>query len=191
MIKSDINLLPRKKKVPAKIILGIPAGILLLAVICALGIMAPSLALGAQQAKLNVLQQQLSTYSQVETNYQQKVGAYSTIQEQQKNYNDFVSNDKQTLDMLNKINAIKPSTITLLSEKFDIDRIILSGYGTTDIEIARFEIELRKLGLFSDILLSSITGPDNQRSYSYTLMYKADSSQASSAASSKEGSASK
>jgi len=191
MVKSDINLLPKKKKIPASILLGIPATIILLVFILAVGIMTPSLLLNAKQAQLDALEKQLSTYSQVETNYLQKLKDYSALQSQQKNYNDFIASDKQTMDLLTRIDAAKPSTVTILSEKFDSEKVIVSGYATTDIEVARFEIELRKLALFPEILLDSITGPADQRNFSFTLMHRLETSQASSAASSQEGSTSK
>lgn len=191
MIQSDINLLPKKKKIPAKIILGVPAGIILLAAVVALGIMLPSISLAAKQAELDALKLELATYSQVETDYLQKLQEYSVIQEQQANYNDFVSTGNETLDLLNKINSVKPSTITILSEQFGGEKIVLAGYGTTDIEIAKFEIALRNLGLFSEIMLDSITGPDDQRNFSFTLLQSTDSSTessgVSSASSSQEG----
>lgn len=195
MIQPDINLLPKKKKIPAKILLGIPAGILLLVIVFALGIMLPSISLAAKQAELDALKLELSTYSQVETDYLQKLQEFSMIQERQKNYDDFVSTGKETLDFLSKINGIKPSTITILSLQFGIEKIAITGYGTTDIEIAKFEIALRNLGLFSEILLDSINGPDDQRNFSYTLLLPAEASQesqgVSSSASSQEGSTGK
>ena len=189
MIHSDINLLPKKKKVPAKILLGVPALIALVAFIAAIAVIMPSLSLGAQKAKLDSMKKQLTTYSQVESEYQQKLKAFATIQEQEKNYNDFVSTDKETLNLLNKIKAAKLPSITILGMKFDSDKIILSGYGTTDIEIAKYEIALRNLGLFSDIQLASINGPENQRSFSYTLVHRNGSSKTASAASSQGSSA--
>ena len=195
MIQPDINLLPKKKKIPAKIILGVPAGILLLVIVCVLGVMLPSVSLAAKHAELDALKQEISTYSQVETEYLQKLQEFSTIQERQKNYNDFVSTGKETLDLLSKINGVKPSTITILSMQFGIEKIVITGYGTTDIEIARFEIALRNLGLFSEIILDSITGPDDQRNFSFTLLQPAlvsqESQAVSSSASSQEGSTSK
>ena len=191
MVKSDINLLPKKKKIPASILLGVPAGIFVLVFIIALGIMAPSLLLSTQQAQLNALEKQLSAYSQVETEYLQKLKEYSTLQNQQKNYNDFIASGKDALDLIKKIDAAKPSTITNLSEKFDMNSVTVTGYGTTDIEIARFEIELRKLALFPDILLDSITGPDGQRNFSFILMHSVETSGVSSAVSSQEGSTGK
>ena len=191
MVKSDINLLPTKKKIPASLLLGIPAGILLLVGILALGIMAPSFLLNVQQTQLDALEKELSTYSAVETNYLQKLKEFATLQSQEKNYTDFVASDKLALDLLTRINAVKPSTVTILSENFDIEKVTVAGFATTDIEIARFEIELRKLALFPEILLDSITGPVDQRNFSFILMHKVETSQTSSAASSQEGSTSK
>ncbi len=180
MVKSDINLLPKKKKIPASLLLGVPAGILLLVGILSLGIMAPSLLLNAQQAQLTALETELSTYSKVETTYLQKIKEFATLQGQEKNYNDFTAPDRLVKDLMSRINAVTPSTVTVLSKEFDPERVTVSGFATTDIEIARFEIELRKLALFTEILLDSITGPDEQRNFSFILIYKAEISSASS-----------
>lgn len=177
MVKSDINLLPKKKKIPASILVGIPAGILLLVAILALGIMGPSLLLNAQQAQLTAMQTELSTYSKVETTYLQKIKEFATLQGQEKNYNDFTASDRQVLDLMSKINAVTPSTVTILSKEFNTEKVTVSGFATTDIEIARFEIELRKLAMFSDILLDSITGSDDQRNFSFILIHKSATSQ--------------
>jgi ABC-type transport system involved in cytochrome bd biosynthesis fused ATPase/permease subunit len=173
----------------------VPAGILLLVFVVALGIMLPAVSLAAKQAELDALKLELSTYSQVETDYLQKLQEYSVIQEQQKNYTDFVSTGKETLDLLSKINGIKPSTITILSLQFGVEKVVITGYGTKDIEIAKFEIALRNLGMFSEIMLDSITGPDDQRNFSFTLLQLTgipqESQGVSSSASSQEGSTSK
>ncbi len=172
----DINLLPKKKRISAKVALGVPAVILLVAALAAGGVMLPERLLQLKQERLASLEQQLSAFSATEQEYFAKLQEFTVLQKQQTNYESFTASSKQTLDLLKRIKAIKPATVTILSEEFDSEKIILTGYAETDIAIAGFEVSLRKLGLFSDITLGSIAGPQGRRSFSFTLTHKSETS---------------
>lgn len=171
MLKTDINLLPKKKKIPVSVTFGVPLALLFFALIVTIGILLPRMALNAQQTKLNSLEKDLTAYSNVETAYSQAVEEYAKIQNQQKTYKDFTESKYLTLDLINKINLVKPKTITLLDLNFDSEMISISGFATSDIEIAKFEVELRKLAIFSEINLGGIEGPDDKRTFSFSLMH--------------------
>lgn len=189
----DINLLPKKKKLSAKVALGVPAVILLIAALAAGGVMLPDRLLQTKEERLASLQQQLAAFSATEQEYLAKLQEFTILQKQQANYESFTGSSKQTLDLLKRIKAAKPAAVTILAEEFDSEKIVLAGFAETDLAIADFEVSLRKLGLFSDITLSSITGAQGRRSFSFTLTHKpeissdAASDSSSGAASSQEG----
>ncbi|MHB8962686.1 MAG: PilN domain-containing protein [Saccharofermentanales bacterium] len=178
MIKSDINLIPRKKKIPLSVTLGILFGGIGFILLVVIGIYLPSAALKSQQTKLDMLKQELATYANVEAEYTQKLADLTTLQQQQVNYNAFTNTDKQTLELMQQIITITPATITVQEQSYIQDNIILIGTATNNIEIARFEVALRKMGLFSDILLGTISGPDTERSFDLVLTHKPAEDQA-------------
>jgi len=55
---------------------------------------------------------------------------------------------------------------------FDIDSVFLIGTATSDPEIAKFEVALRKLASFEQIHLGTVKGPDNKREFDISLVYK-------------------
>lgn len=171
MVKSDINLIPKKKKVPLSVTLGILFGVIILALIVFAGITLPSLALQNKQDNLDSLKNELSGYSNIETEFQQKIAAYDTLQKQQANYNDFVNADKQTLEVMQAIMAATPETVTITEQYYDGDKVVLIGAATNDIEIAKFEVALRKIALFSDIRLGMISGTEPVRTFDVTLTH--------------------
>ncbi len=174
MKKTDINLLPKKKSLPVSVTLGIPLGIILLILIAAIGIILPKIALNNQKSKLSELEQQLTNYVNVDSDYVQKLAEYSKLQAQQKNYDDFTKSDKLTIDVLNKILSAKANSITIQNYTFGYDSVAISGSALSDLDIAKFEVAIRKLALFPEISLGTIDGADGQRNFSFTLTYKKD-----------------
>lgn len=178
MIKTDINLMPQKKKIPLSVTLGILFGIIALAALIAVGIAIPSFVLKARQAELDKLNQDLAAYGDVDAEYMQKVTELNTLKEQQANYTAFENTDRQTLELMQQIIAVTPKTVTVTDQSYLEDTIVVIGHATSNIEIARFEVALRKTGLFSDILLGTITGPDNKREFDFLLTHKVPEGQA-------------
>ncbi|MHB1454467.1 MAG: PilN domain-containing protein [Saccharofermentanales bacterium] len=172
MIKSDINLIPRKKKIPLSVTLGILFGIIGFVLLVIVGIALPAASLKNQQTKLDTLKQELATYANVESDYTLKLAELTSLQQQQTNYNAFAATDKQTLELMQQIIAVTPTTITIQEQSYMQDNIVLLGTAKNNIEIARFEVALRKMGLFSDILLGTISGPDTARTFDFVLTHK-------------------
>ncbi|MHB1483954.1 MAG: PilN domain-containing protein [Saccharofermentanales bacterium] len=171
MIKSDINLLPKKKRLPASVSFGIPLGIGILVFVLALGIIIPRVALSSKQNKLDALEQELATYSNTESDYAKKIAEFTKLQNQQTTYMKFTANKQQTLDILNKINAVKPATVTLSELRFDYEVVSLFATAPNDTEIARFEVALRKLAIFTNIQLGTIKSPA-LREFDISLVHK-------------------
>lgn len=171
MIKKDINLVPVKKKLPSSITIGIPVGVLLFALLLTIGIYLPSSILKSKEAKLSSLETELNGYADTETLYQQKLKELSTLQENKKNYENFISSGRETLDMVKALNAITPDTVTILQYGFDIDNIIISGFTKTDLGIADFEDILWKTKMFKDIGLGTISGEKDKRLFIFTLTH--------------------
>lgn len=172
MNKADINLLPQKTKLPAYVTLGLPLGLTAFVVLAIFSVLVPQLLLQAKQYSLNSLETELANYSQIQTEYTSKLEESNTARDRQTNYDEFVKTDKQTIELYNAINQVKPASITILSENFDNDKIVLTGVAKDDTDIARYEVELRKLNLFPEIILSSITGTNTERNFSFTLMHE-------------------
>lgn len=172
MAKSDINLIPKKKRIPLSVALGIIFGVAIFAILVFAGIALPRVALDMKQTKLNSLKQDLSAYSNVQTEYTQKMADFTTLQKQQANYKAFESTDLQTLELMKQILAAKPATITVINQSYTGETINLSGLATNDLEIARFEVSLRKTTLFSTIQIGSISGETGKRVYDFVLTTK-------------------
>ncbi len=171
MIKSDINLMPQKQKLPLSVTLGIVIGVVLLAVLLTAGILLPSLLLDQKRTRLDSIQHELESYGNIQSEYVQKFAELNTMQEQQKNYLAFENTDRQTLEIMNLITAAIPHTVTILEEVFSDDNVSLRGYATDDIEIAKFEVALRKTAIFSSIQLGTIEGPEKHRMFDFILTY--------------------
>lgn len=172
MIKSDINLLPKKKRLPASITVGIPLGVVLLAVLLSIGIILPKISLSAKKLVLADINEQLKEYVNTENEYQMKLLSFKKLENQKKSYNDFINADAQTLNLFTKINSVKQTTITLEEYVFSPDMVSIRGFATTDIEIARFEVALRKISIFPEISLGNINGDNGRRNFIFTLMNK-------------------
>lgn len=178
MIKSDINLLPRKKKIPLSVTLGIIFSITGFILLVAVGVFVPASSLKIKHAELDSLKQVLAGYDNVQSDFITKTADLKILQQQQLNYNSFEKTDIQTLELMNQINAIKPETVTIDDQSYNNLGLTLAGYATNDIEIARFEVALRKMGLFSEITLESISGLDGERTFTFTLKHKVTDPQA-------------
>jgi len=94
MIKSDINLLPKKKKLPMSVSFGIPLGIIILVVLVAIGVILPNILLDMKQKKLASLEEELASYSDTESDYTKKIALFTTLQNQKLTYNDFIGSNK-------------------------------------------------------------------------------------------------
>lgn len=174
MIKQDINLLPKKKKRPMSVVFGIPFGIILIAMLLAIGILLPKMALNAKQKELDSLEQELASYSSTDKDYLEKIDEFTTLENRQITYIDFTGSKKLTLELIDEIYSIKPGTIELTELEFNYENVYLTGISTNDIDIAKFEVELRKLSLFSEIHLGSIKGPDGKRDFDINLVHKVE-----------------
>lgn len=182
MIKSDINLLPKKKKLPSSITVGLPFGIVLLGVLLAIGIILPKISLAAKQQILNEINDQLKEYTNTESDYQTKLESFKKLENQKKSYNDFINADAQTLNLFTKINSVKQQTITLQEYSFSAETVSISGVATSDLEIAKFEVALRKLAIFPEISLGNINGDTGKRNFIFSLMNKVSEVQTESTA---------
>lgn len=177
MTKTDINLMPRKKKPPKAISLGIPAGIVFFVLMISAGFYLPSKMLESKQSELLILENELSGYADMQTAYLLKSKQLAELQAEKSNIDGFFSTDRESLDMAVALEKIIPRTITVLQYEYAIDSISIYGSATADTEIAGFEDRLWKSGMFSDIILGTISGEDGARSFDFTLIYKASPEQ--------------
>ncbi|NCU27108.1 hypothetical protein EOM86_10375 [Candidatus Nomurabacteria bacterium] len=88
-----------------------------------------------------------------------------------KNYNNFISSERQVYGLLEKIDNAVPEGVLIVDQVFNKDNIVLDGVVSDDLIAADFEEALRGLNIFSDIYLDSLTGKQGQRMFRMTLMH--------------------
>ena len=171
MGKSDINLLPRKKKIPLSVMLGIVFGSIGFLALVAAGIVLPNLALKSKQAQLDALKADIAVYADVQEQYDQKLAEFTLLQQQQANYLSFAETDRQTLELMKQILAVTPESITLTDQTYTLEHIVLLGHATSNLEIGRYEVALRGLGIFGEIALGTINEVDGQWTFDFVLTH--------------------
>ena len=174
MIKKDINLLPAKKKLPASVTYGIPVTVALLALLLFAGIYFPKAALNKKQAKLDELNTELLSYGDVNIIYPQKLQELKTLEEVKKNYEDFFSDTKLVLAMINILDEITPEEINIIQYDFSETQIVISGLADSDLDIADYEDTLWATNLFSEIELGTISGEDEARNFNFKMFHKVE-----------------
>lgn len=171
MIKQDINLIPRRKSVSASTVVSVFLVILILAVLTVAGIYLPKYALEIKQDKLTELQNELAGFDNIELVYIQKMNEFTSLSTRMKNYNNFISSERQVFGLLEKIDNAVPEGVLIVDQVFNKDNIVLDGVVSDDLIAADFEEALRGLNIFSDIYLDSLTGKQGQRMFRMTLMH--------------------
>jgi Tfp pilus assembly protein PilN len=171
MIKKDINLVPVRKKLPASITVGIPIGVFFLVFLLVIGVFLPTRILRNKEKALDALKVELEGYADTEATFQQRLKELSTLQENKKNYEDFIASGRETLDMANALDAATPDAIRIMQYTYSVDKIILSGFTQDDLQIADYEDILWKTKMFKDIDLGTISGEEGERLFVFTLTH--------------------
>lgn len=177
MIKTDINLMPKRKKPPKAVSIGIPAAIALFVIIICAGFYLPSKMLETKRGELLILESELSGFADIQTDYLLKSRQLAELQAEKANIDGFFSTDRESLDMAAALEKIIPPAITVLKYEFAVDNISIYGSASADTDIAGFEDKLWKSGMFSDIILGTISGEEGARAFDFILIYKAPSKQ--------------
>ena len=177
MSKTDINLIPRKRVVPASTVGLTLLVLILISAIVALGIYLPGHSLDVKKAKLAVLNDELASYADIDNRYAQKMNELTSLNTRKENLDKFISSDRQVLDIMRSLSACKPGGLYFTSQVYNNDNIVLSGFAENDLLIAEFEISLRTLDIFSNIYLESVLGTNDMRSFYFTLLYKENGQQ--------------
>lgn len=173
MIKTDINLMPKRKKPPKAVSIGIPVGIALFVLIISMGFYMPSKMLESKQNELQILENELSGYTDIQTTYLLKSRQLAELQAEKVNIDGFFSTGRESLDMAVALEKLIPPAITVLKYEYSVDNISIYGSAAADTEIAGFEDKLWKSAMFSDIILGTISGEEGARAFDFILIYKA------------------
>ncbi len=171
MNNSDINLVPRKKRIsPAVvgIVLILTAAVALLTV---LGIFLPRYAMETRSRQLQLLNDELATYENVEVLYLEKMNELNSLKTRKQNYDDFVSSGRQVYDLMTLIRKSKPVALNITEQIYNENNTVITGIAANDLMIASFEDSLRKLEVFSDIRLETVSGQTGERVFTFTLMH--------------------
>jgi len=131
----------------------------------------PNRLLDIKKVGLIELQNELETYGDVQTAYLQKLQDLELLNKKKVVFENFFSTGRETIDLANLINSVKPSTIVLLQYSYTIDGVTISGTAKDDISIAKFEDSLWKTKLFSNISLKTISGEPGTRTFSFNLTH--------------------
>ncbi|MDD4188723.1 MAG: PilN domain-containing protein [Eubacteriales bacterium] len=177
MTKTDINLIPRKKAPPKAVSIGVPAAIALIVLLISAGFYLPSKMLESKQSELLILENELSGYADIKTDYLLKSRRLTALQAEKDNIDGFFSTNRESLDMATALEKIIPPSITILKYEYAVDNITIFGSATADTEIAGFEDSLWRSGMFSDMILGTISGEEGVRTFDFVLIYKASPKQ--------------
>lgn len=156
MSRSDINLLPKKKKVPFKVVFLVFFVTLLILLTGAAGFVVPDYLLGQKKVELEKLRNELDEYKDVQTEYFQKMKDFTELSNIKNDIESFKSADIQTLELMEKILDARPDTLDLISQEYETDQIVIEGRSSDIYAISRYEVALRKLGIFGNIHLETV-----------------------------------
>jgi len=174
MIKSDINLIPKKVKKPLSVSLGIPVAIILLAGILLAGIYFPQVIINNMKNDLSIIEKELGGYEDVQNEYALLTQKLLETRSQIKGIEDFYSLEINLSEMFSEIDRLIPTGITINQYEFMYEGIIISGTGENDLRIAELENRLWETAFFEDIFIAGISGDEGQRSFSFRLTYKSN-----------------
>lgn len=171
MRRNDINLLPRKKQISFADVFMVISILLALALIVTGGIIVPEYLLQSKREELKLVEEGLSEFENIEIDYYQKMQEFTQLKNHKENLDTFRETERQVLELMNFVIGSKPSTITLTSQNYENEQIVLIGNSDNVKDIAGFEVSLRRLGIFRDIHLESVNTTDEKLDFHMTLFH--------------------
>lgn len=171
MNNSDINLVPRKKRISPAVVGIIFIVASAVSLLTAIGIFLPKYAMETRSRQLQLLNDELASYENVEVLYLEKMNELNSLKTRKQNYDDFVSSGRQVYDLMTLIRKSKPGTLNITEQIYNEDNTVITGTAANDLLIASFEDALRKLEVFSDIRLETVSGQTGERAFTFTLMH--------------------
>jgi hypothetical protein len=157
-IKKDINLLFRKEGPSPLYRYGIPLVILTLClvVVFGVGIIIPHNIRADKIYEKNELVKQIESLSYVQSEFDSLNKEAAVINNRIKRFNDFTSEKKVLIKMLNIVEQACPDSIELNEAIFDYEKIMISGVCTSDEEVASFVVKLRMSGLIAETNIDTV-----------------------------------
>jgi hypothetical protein len=171
MNKSDINLVPKKKKTPRSVVFGVLLALLLLIVATWAGAYFPDRILKNRESQLSELKSELASYEDIQVVYFGKIQELAMLNQEKRNYEAFLNSKRETLDAFRRIDRAAMTDIIITKYDFSFTQVTLSGTAVNDLVIADFEESLWGTNLFSRIELGTVSGDPGQRRFIFTLIY--------------------
>lgn len=171
MIKKDINLIPKKKKVKLSLKLGLFFGVIGILSLVFAGIYFPSSMISDKEKNIEGLEKELERYAEQAAEFDSLSGEIRRLRSIKNVFEDFFSTGKEVSEIIRVLESITPAEVIIMNYDFTQEEIIISGKADSDTTIARFENLLWGTGMFTGINLGTISSSDNKRMFSFSLEY--------------------
>ncbi len=171
MIKRDINLIPKKKKIKLSLKLGLFFGIVCIICLVFAGIYFPSYIINEKEDRIANLEKELEGYADSVAAFDDVSGEIRQLRAVKNIFENFFSTGKEVVEIAGVFEDITPAGVVVLNYDFTKDEIIISGQADSDLRIATFENLLWGTGMFSGIDLGTLSTSGDKRLFSFTLVY--------------------